>query len=168
MNFHVEFSSFFLLKPCTQTACYQFITTNHRAADDKAAMYGQRFNHWCLAKIVRKASGVVWPAFFTCTPTRSVRLVFYLWKINFLKKVGVATYFIFILKGKKKKKKKNPKYDSIIFGKSMSLKNLSLSSGIRLPIGKVSLKGSTPLSPLKVSTDKVKGSVTINQLIIDT
>ena len=45
----------------------------------------------------------------------------------------------------------------------MSLKNLSLSPGIRLPIGKVPSKGSTPLSPIKVSTDKVKGSVANNQ-----
>ena len=50
----------------------------------------------------------------------------------------------------------------------MSSKNPSLSPGIRLPIGKVPLKGSTPLSPKKVSIDKVKGSVAINQLIIDT
>ena len=40
------------------------------------------------------------PAFFTCVPTQSARLAFYLWKINFWKKVGVVTYFIFILKGK--------------------------------------------------------------------
>ena len=46
----------------------------------------------------------------------------------------------------------------------MSLKNPSLSPGISLPIGKVPLKDSTPLSPIKVSTDKVKGSVAINQL----
>ena len=39
---------------------------------------------------------------------------------------------------------------------------------VRLPIGKVPSKGSTPLSPTKVSIDKVKGSVAINQLIIDT
>ena len=45
----------------------------------------------------------------------------------------------------------------------MSLKNPSLSPGIRLPIEKVPLKDSTPLSPIKVSTDKVKGSVAINQ-----
>ena len=51
----------------------------------------------------------------------------------------------------------------------MSLKkNLSLSPGIRLLIGKVPLGGSTPLSPIKVFTDKVKGSVTINQLTMDT
>ena len=43
--------------------------------------------------------GICGPAFFTCAPTRSARLAFYLWKINF-RKVGVATYFIFILKGK--------------------------------------------------------------------
>ena len=52
--------------------------------------------------------------------------------------------------------------------KGMSLKNPSLSLGIRLPIGKVPFKGSTPLSPIKVSTNKVKGSVAINQLIMDT
>ena len=50
----------------------------------------------------------------------------------------------------------------------MSSKNPSLSPGIRLLIGKVPLKGSTPLSPTKVSTDNVKGSVAINQLIIGT
>ena len=50
----------------------------------------------------------------------------------------------------------------------MSLKNPSLGPGIRLLIGKVPLKGSTPLSPTEVSTNKVKGSVAINQLIIDT
>ena len=50
----------------------------------------------------------------------------------------------------------------------MSLKNPNLSPGIRLPTRKVPLKGSTPLSPKKVSTDKVKGSVAIDQLIIDT
>ena len=50
----------------------------------------------------------------------------------------------------------------------MSLKNSSLSPGIRLPIEKVPLGGSTPLSPKEVSTDKVKGSVAINQLIMDT
>ncbi|RVW92641.1 hypothetical protein CK203_041590 [Vitis vinifera] len=37
-----------------------------------------------------------------------------------------------------------------------------------LLIGKVPLKGSTPLSPLKVSTNKVKGSMAISQLIMDT
>ena len=50
----------------------------------------------------------------------------------------------------------------------MSLKNPSLGPGIMLLIGKVPLGSSTPLSPIKVSTDKVKGSVAIDQLIIDT
>ena len=50
----------------------------------------------------------------------------------------------------------------------MSEKNPSLGPGIRLLIGKVPLGSSTPLSPLKVSTDTVKGSVAINQLIMDT
>ena len=77
--------------------------------------------------------------------------------------------FYFYFKGKIKQERKTLKCDSIIFGKKgMSLKNPSLNPGSRLPIGKVPLKGSTPLSPLKVSTDKVKGSVAINQLIMDT
>ena len=44
------------------------------------------------------------PAFFTCVPTRSARLAFYLFVKNwfFEKKVGVATYFIFIFEGKTK------------------------------------------------------------------
>ena len=48
------------------------------------------------------------------------------------------------------------------FWKKHVFENPSLSLGIKLPIGKVPLKGSTPLSPLKVSTNKVKGSVAIN------
>ena len=44
----------------------------------------------------------------------------------------------------------------------MSLKNLSLGLGIRLLIGNVYLKGSTHLSLTEVSTDQVKGNVTIN------
>ena len=50
----------------------------------------------------------------------------------------------------------------------MSLKNPSLGPGIELPIGKVPLKGSTPLSPKEVSTDLVEGNRAINWLIIDT
>ena len=50
----------------------------------------------------------------------------------------------------------------------MSLRNPSLGPGIRLLIGKVPLGGSTPLSPIKVSTNKIKGSVAISQLIMDT
>ena len=82
---------------------------------------------------------------------------------------GWSRLFYFYFKGKIKQERKALKCDSIIFGKKgMSLKNPSLNPGSRLPIGKVPLKGSTPLSPTKVSTDKVKGSVAINQLIIDT
>ena len=76
--------------------------------------------------------------------------------------------FYFYFEGKIKKERKTLKCDSIIFGKDMSLKNPSLSLGIRLLIGKVPLKGSTPLSPIKVSTDKVKGNMAINRLIMDT
>ena len=48
--------------------------------------------------------------------------------------------FYFYFKGKIKQERKTLKCDSIIFGKNMSLKNPSLGSGIRLPIGKVPLK----------------------------
>ena len=41
-------------------------------------------------------------------------------------------------------------------------------SGDQVTYWEVPLGGSTPLSPLKVFTDKVKGSVAINQLIMDT
>ena len=44
----------------------------------------------------------------------------------------------------------------------MYLKNLSLGPGIRLPIGKVPLKGSTPLSPTKDFTKQDEASMTIN------
>ena len=50
-------------------------------------------------------------------------------------KVGVATYFIFILKEKKKKKENPKKNDSIVLEKQV-LKNSSLDPGIRLLIGK--------------------------------
>ena len=50
----------------------------------------------------------------------------------------------------------------------MSLKTQVLVQGSGLLIGKVPLGGSTPLSPIKVFTDKVKGNVAINQLTMDT
>ena len=39
---------------------------------------------------------------------------------------------------------------------------------IRLPIGKVPQRGSTPLSRKKVFIGKVEGNVAVNQLIMDT
>ena len=110
----------------------------------------------------------VWTRIFHVHPHSIGETRFLFVKNCFLKKkVGVATYFIYF-KGKIKQERKTLKCDSIIFGKSMSLKNPSLSPGTRLPIGKVPLKGSTPLSPTKVFTNKVKGSVAINQLTMDT
>ena len=50
----------------------------------------------------------------------------------------------------------------------MSLENLSLGPRIRLLIGKVYLGGSTPLSPIKVSTNLVKRNMTINWLVTNT
>ena len=74
-------------------------------------------------------------------------------KVTFGKKSQSRHLFYFYFKGKLKQERKTLKCDSIIFGKGMSLKNPSLDPGIRLPIGKVPLKGSTPLSPIKVSTN---------------
>ena len=71
--------------------------------------------------------------------------IYYFWKIR------SCHLFYFYFKGKIKQEKKTLKCDSIIVEKNMSLKNTSLSPGVRLPIGKVPLKGSTPLSPLKRS-----------------
>ena len=80
------------------------------------------------------------PAFFTCVPTRSARFTFYFWKINFGKSWS-RHLFYFYFKGEIKQERKTLKCDSIIFGKSMYLKKPSLGLGIRLPIGKVPLKG---------------------------
>ena len=92
---------------------------------------------------------------------------FYLWKGNFWKSRN-RHLFHFYFKGKIKQERKILKSDSIIFGKSVSLKNPSLSPGIRLLNRKVFLGGSTPLSSTKVSTDSVEGDVAINWLTKDT
>ena len=114
-------------------------------------------------------SPICGPAFFTCVPTRSARLAFYLFvKIWFFEKSWSRHLFYFYFWRENKTRNKTLKKWLHKFWKSVSLKNPSLSPGIRLPIGKVPLKGSTPLSPIKVSTNKVKGSVAINQLIMDT
>ena len=60
---------------------------------------------------------------------------------------------LFLFWRENKTKKKNPKKWLHSFGKSMSLRNPSLGLGIRLLIGKVPLGGSTPLSPIKISTN---------------
>ena len=65
---------------------------------------------------------------------------------NSFEKVRVAAYFIFILKNEIKQERKVTSK----FWKNMSLKSPSLSHGIRLLIGKVPQRGSTPLSPKKV------------------
>ena len=94
------------------------------------------------------------PHFSRASPLdRRDSLFIYLWKIDFfLKKVGVATYFIFF-KRENKTRNKTLKNDSIIFGKACLWKNPSPSPGIRLLIGKAPLGGSTPLSPKEVSTN---------------
>ena len=56
-------------------------------------------------------------------------------KLIFKKRLGVATYFCFIFKGKPNKKE-NPKCNSL-FGKKKVYKKPTLGSRVRLLIGKV-------------------------------
>ena len=61
------------------------------------------------------------PHFDRCVPTRWWKLVFFILfgeNLIFRKKLGVATYFYFIFKGKNKIRKKNPKCDSKSFSKN--------------------------------------------------
>ena len=61
------------------------------------------------------------PHFDRCVPTRWRKLVFFILfgeNLIFRKKLGVATYFYFIFKGKNKIRKKNPKCDSKSFSKN--------------------------------------------------
>ena len=93
-------------------------------------------------------------AFFTCAPTRSARLAFYLFVKNwFLKKSWSRHLFYFYFWRENKTRNKTLKKWLHKFWKSVSLKNPSLSPGIRLLIEKVPLGGSTPLSPKEVSTN---------------
>ena len=111
------------------------------------------FLNWCSSLILKNPNGVanLWTRIFHMHPTRSARLIFYLWKNSFEK--SEMPLILFYFKKENKIKKKTLKKWLHSFSKSMSLKNPSLGPGIRLPIGKVPLKGSTPLSPIKVSTD---------------
>ena len=76
----------------------------------------------------------------------------FLEKILFWKK-SESPLSLFYFKRANKTRKKTLKRWLHSFWKSMSLKNPSSSLGIKLPIGKVHLKGRTSLSPTKVSTD---------------
>ena len=98
---------------------------------------------------------LLWTRIFHVHPHSigETRILLFCEKLIFGKKSWSRHLFYFIFKGENKTRNKTLKNDSIIFGKSVSLKNPNLSPGIRLPIGKVPLKGSTPLSPIKVSTN---------------
>ena len=108
------------------------------------------------------------PHFSRAPPLDRRHSLFICEKLIFEKKSWSRHLFYFYFWRENKTRNKTLKKWLHNFWKSVSLKNPSLSPGIRLPIGKVPLKGSTPLSPIKVSTNKVKGSVAINQLIMDT
>ena len=103
--------------------------------------------------IILVSHGYVDPHFSRAPPLDRRDSLFICEKLIFWKKSWSRHLFYFYFKGKIKQERKTLKYDSIIFGKSMSLKNPSLNPRIRLPIGKVPLKGSTPVNPIKVSTN---------------
>ena len=63
---------------------------------------------------------------------------------------------LFYFKRENKIRKKTLKKMTHSFWKNMSLKNPSLGLGIRLPIGKVPLRGSTSLSPKEVLLAKLR------------
>ena len=63
-------------------------------------------------------SPICGPAFFTCAPTRSARLAFYLWKNWFLKKSWSRHLFYFYFEGKIKQERKTLKSDSIVLEKA--------------------------------------------------
>ena len=63
-------------------------------------------------------SPICGPAFFTCAPTRSARLAFYLWKFDFWKKSWSRHLFYFYFKGKIKQERKTLKSDSIVLEKA--------------------------------------------------
>ena len=90
---------------------------------------------------------------FSCAPPLDRRDSLFICEKLILKKSWSRHLFYFYFKGKIKQERKTLKNDSIIFGKACLWKNLSLSPGIRLLIGKVPLGDSTPLSPREVSTD---------------
>ena len=121
----------------------------------------QDWNH--VSKDVKEKCG---PVFFTCVPTQWAKLIFVSEK--FVLENLELPLILFYFKRENKTRKKTLKKWLHSFWKNVSLKIPSLGLGIRLPIGRVPLKCSTPLSLTKVSTDYVEGNVVINWLIIDT
>ena len=117
--------------------------------------FERKRNIYIVFKIPLKTKITVDPHFSRAHPLdwRNSLLFWKSEKISFGKNWSHHLFY-FYFRGKIKQERKTLKSNSIIFGKKcMSLKNLSLSLGIRLPIRKVPLKGSTPLSPIEVSTN---------------
>ena len=141
---------------------------------NRLGAYGNRIMQWRMTRIGVDAylgherAMRLWTRIFHMRPHSIGETRFLFVKNWFLKKSWSRHLFYFYFWRENKTRNKTLKKWFHNFWKSVSLKNPSLSPGIRLPIGKVPLKGSTPLSPIKVYTDKVKGSVAINQLIMDT
>ena len=104
---------------------------------------------WCPCIHLR----LLWTRIFHVRPHSIGETRFLFVKNWFLKKSWSRHLFYFYFWRENKTRNKTLKKWLHNFWKSVSLKNPSLSPGIRLPIGKVPLKGCTPLSPIKVSTN---------------
>ena len=94
----------------------------------------------------------MWTCIFHVNPHSIGETHFYLVKNLVLEKLE-SPLILFYFKKENKIRKKTLKKWLHSFWKNVSLKNPSLGPRIRLPIRKVPLKGNTPLSLVKVSTD---------------
>ena len=118
----------------------------------KLAMQEWSGSYSQILPLINMVGDICGPAFFTCVPTQSTRLAFIGEKKLVLEKLE-SPLILFYFRRKNKTRKKTLKKWLHSLWKNMSLKNLSLGPGIRLLIGKVPLRGSTSLSPTKVSID---------------
>ena len=100
---------------------------------------------------MRNMQKILWTRIFHVHPHSSARLIFIGEKL--VSEKLESPLILFYFKRENKTRKKTLKKWLHSFWKSVSLKNPSLDPRIRLPIGKVPLKGSIPLNPTKVSTD---------------
>ena len=107
----------------------------------------------------------VWTRIFHVRPHSIGETRFYFGENLVLEKLE-SPLILFYFKRENKTRKKILKKWLHDFWKNVSLKkNTSLGPGIKLLIGKVPLRGSTPLSPTEVFTDSVEGIWAINWLI---
>ena len=98
---------------------------------------------------------IVWTCIFHMCSHSIDETHFYWWKKLILEK-SESLLILLYFKRENKTRKKTLKKWLHSFWKNVTLKNPSLGSGIRLPIGKVPLRGSTSLSPKEVLLAKLR------------